>query len=122
MRPATGFENMETKPHREFPLYFLANHDGDTVTASIDLGFKHWIIGAPVRLFGVNCPELKTEQGPAAKEFTRAWFAQRHKFTLIQAGDGYDKYGRLLGSIRGDDGAVLNDDLLTSGHAVVMKD
>lgn len=108
---------------REFPCEVSAAHDGDTVTVSVDLGLRVWLRGEPLRLYGVNCPELPTPAGVEARNFTRAWLgAHLPPHTLIQAGDGRDKYGRLLGRLKAADGHVLNDDLLTAGMAVVLKD
>lgn len=45
--------------------------DGDTLQLRIDLGF-HIATTVPVRLYGVNAPELRTPAGQAAKEFLDA--------------------------------------------------
>jgi micrococcal nuclease len=36
-----------------------AVHDGDTITADVDLGFDVWMRNQSIRLFGINAPELK---------------------------------------------------------------
>lgn len=107
---------------REYPATVLALHDGDTLTLrlEIDLGVEYT---HPARLIGLNCPELPTPLGIAALAFTRQWLIDhRSQYWFVLKGDGKDKYGRLLGKLRADDGEVLNDALLASGNAVVMKD
>ena len=34
-------------------------YDGDSITLDIDLGFKHWMLGQKIRLFGINTPEVR---------------------------------------------------------------
>jgi endonuclease YncB( thermonuclease family) len=98
--------------------------DGDTIHVLIDmplpfdmkLQWEH-----PLRLSGVNCPELASAQGPAARDFTRQWLTDHPApYTLVTRGSGRDKYGRLCGELRAVDGHCLNDDLLSSGNAVRM--
>jgi endonuclease YncB( thermonuclease family) len=108
---------------RKYPVTVLAAHDGDTVTVDVDLGFRVTIHAQPLRLFGVNCPELPTVAGIAAQTFTRQWLKDHHApHMLVQSGDGRDKYGRLLGRLIAADGRCLNDDLLAANQAVVMKE
>ena len=53
----------------ELTLYhYKANvestYDGNTVRVNIDLGLKTWIMDEPIRLFGINAPELKGPERP----------------------------------------------------------
>lgn len=108
---------------REFPCIVLGNHDGDTINVSLDLGVSVWIINHPLRLHGINCPELAAAGGPEAKAYVAQWCREHPgKFTFVQVGKGRDKYGRLLGRLRAADGHVLNDDLLAAGHATERKE
>ncbi|MET8585753.1 thermonuclease family protein [Streptomyces collinus] len=91
--------------------------DGDTLIASLDLGFNiHMQVS--IRLLGINCPEHGTPEGDAATAFTAAWLAANHdNLTVRTILDKREKYGRLLGVVMS--GAhTLNDDLVTAGHAV----
>lgn len=108
---------------RAYPCVVLGNHDGDTLRVSVDLGVSIWLIDHPLRLAGVNCPETGMPGGVEATEFVKQW-RQKHAgaFTFVQVGRGRDKYGRLLGRIRADNGDVLNDDLLAAGHATPHKE
>lgn len=75
----------------------IETHDGDTLTAVISLGF-HVTYTTPIRLLGINAPELRTPTGPAARD---------HLNSLIGGGpivvktykDPTDKYGRWLAQV-----------------------
>ena len=112
-----------TSDGREYQCLVIGNHDGDTLRVSINLGVSTWIIDHPLRLYGINCPELAAAGGPEAKAFVAQWCREHAgKYTFIQHGNGRDKYGRLLGRLQAADGHSLNDDLIAAGHAVAMKD
>lgn len=77
--------------------------DGDTIEASIDLGFDVWI-SIKVRLDGINTPESRTKdlnekkRGLASKERLEKILTENdNEFTLIS--HGVEKYGRCLGEI-----------------------
>lgn len=96
--------------------------DGDTLDLNIDLGLEtHRIIR--VRLNGIDCPELKTDEGKAAKAFTERWLAPLGAalpiFIVRTYKDKTEKYGRYLADVEHPPtGSLLNDDLVTNGHAV----
>ena len=111
------------QPQREYPCIVLDAHDGDTLLIDVDLGFHVRLDRSPLRLLGLNCPELPTPAGQTAAAYVRQWLQDhRGPWTLLAGGGSRDKFGRLLGRLRAADGHVLNDDLLAAGHAVVMKD
>lgn len=97
--------------------------DGDTLYLNVDLGLETSRI-LEVRLYGINCPEMHdVPAGQDAKNFTENWLAV-HKdpdgwLTITTVKDRKEKYGRYLAIIHDGDGEgqVLNDDLVTSGHA-----
>ena len=92
--------------------------DGDTITIDIDCGFGIWKIDEVVRLYGINCPELPSEAGIAAKDFVQRWKAENGPVCIVQTvKDKREKYGRLLATIHAGL-RCLNDDLVTNGHAV----
>lgn len=98
-------------------------HDGDTVTADLDLGW-HLTMHASVRVAHINAPELATQAGMDAAAFAR---------TLLPAGapvmvtsERLDKYGRTLAVItmhtlyQAPDGRTTADfgtAMLWAGHA-----
>jgi len=75
--------------------------DGDTIVADIDLGFGVWLKDKHIRVAGVDCPEVKTAEGLAAREFTTQWMTQEapDKYLVNVKTHKADKYGRILGSI-----------------------
>jgi micrococcal nuclease len=95
--------------------------DGDTVDATVDLGFDTWKF-IRIRLVGINTPESRTRdleekaRGLAAKDFVVDMFA-KHNDTFILESQGVGKYGRCLGNIFFGD-QNLNDLLITEGHAI----
>jgi endonuclease YncB( thermonuclease family) len=94
--------------------------DGDTVYVGIDLGCNV-AVNETIRLYGINCPEMKTDAGKQAKAWAIGWFAQHcsaGRFVLATQLDKTEKFGRLLGDIYAPDGAHLNADLVAAGMAV----
>lgn len=89
--------------------------DADTVVMDIDVGFRMRAV-MPIRLAGVDAPELRTDEGKAARDWVTDWFEQ-HPIVRISTQKHPEKYGRWLGTIYRDDGS-LNQDLIAAGHAV----
>jgi len=97
--------------------------DGDTVDAEIDLGFNLKSVFR-VRLSGVDTHELtdknivNREKAVLAKDFVRA---NSYKVVRIKTKmDKKDGFGRVLGTLFYDltEDISLNEDLITSGHAI----
>lgn len=85
--------------------------DADTCVVVIDLGFR-LTATMPIRLHGLNAPELKTTAGKAAKAWTVAWFAAHPDLSIVTLKDP-EKYGRWLGTIKpSPDGKSLNEELI----------
>jgi len=80
--------------------------DGDTVDATIELGFKI-TIHKRIRLMGLDAPETRTRDKEEKEHGleSKAWLANRIKvdgdgyFELITEKDDSGKYGRLLGTL-----------------------
>lgn len=95
-------------------------HDGDTLWVTIDLGFylEHRV---PVRLAGINAPELAVPAGKQARDALAAFIAAHPGQWLAQTyKSGEDKYGRWLATLIAPDGTDVNAWMLQSGHAVAM--
>ena len=109
--------------------------DGDTIDLRIDLGFGLSLTGdeARVRLrhidtaetYGVSKDSEEYATGKRHTEFVEEWVAEAGDaewplFVQTEKDDERGKYGRWLAIIhRRNDGAVLNDDLVTEfGDAV----
>ena len=104
--------------------------DGDTVDATVDLGFDTWK-KIRIRLVGINTPETRTRdleekaKGLAAKNFLID-LLKKHNNEFILHSQGVGKYGRCLGELHLDtiDGqekltlVSLNELLINEGHAV----
>jgi micrococcal nuclease len=96
-------------------------HDGDTLMLNIDLGFDVWTI-KPLRLFGVNAPELSTEAGKVSRDWVQNWITTHNH----GSGGGFsvryvswDKYApRFDGVFTCTAGHNLNEELVAAGMAV----
>lgn len=101
----------------EYNATVIAIHDGDTLTAAVDLGFKiHFQI--KVRFYGINAPELATPEGKVAAAFLQAQLPLGSTIDLKTIRDAADKYGGRYDGIVTFNGVNLNDLMISSGHAV----
>ena len=97
--------------------------DGDTIDVVLDLGFDISYRGR-IRFEGINAPESRTrdavekQAGLAAKRYVEDWINGLERRVIIQTSlDDRGKYGRILGRILNDEGACLNDEMVSLGHA-----
>src|SRR5690242_14730992 len=97
------------------PATVSAVHDGDTFTAAADLGW-HITLTTPVRVAGVDAPELSTDAGKAARDFVNTLLPVGTAVTVVS--HSLDKYGRVLASVRLPDGRDLATLLIETGHGV----
>lgn len=99
-------------------------YDGDTIRADISLGFNIWQLNKPIRLYGINTPELRGEerpQGLVVRDAVAARLKEAEKIIVETHKDTTGKYGRLLGTIHYQVDGVwqnLNRQLLDEGLAV----
>ncbi len=94
--------------------------DGDTFKVRIDLGFDTWK-DETLRLRGIDCPEIDTPEGQAAKTFVQSYIKQADRILVQSSRD--DKYGRYLADVFVpplEANIYLNNLLLQNGHAVRM--
>ena len=94
-------------------------YDGDTITCTIDCGFGVKLTKQKVRLFGINCPEMRGDNKVAGKESRDALREKiMDKDILIQTiKDKKGKYGRYLGIIYLED-ENINDWIVNNNHGV----
>lgn len=90
-------------------------HDGDTLTADVDLGFKLVIKSLKIRLMGIDTAEI-TSKDPSLKNLAvsaRDWLRGQclGKDVYLES-CGVDKYGRSLGRIHLKEGVCLNDQMV----------
>ena len=88
--------------------------DGDTVEARLDLGFGI-SINTNFRLRGINAPELRTDEGKVAKAFLESLLARGPPTVKVFKPD---KYGDRWIAELWFNGVLLNEEMITSGHAV----
>lgn len=92
--------------------------DADTLKVRIDLGFSIWSRQV-LRLRGIDCPEMSTKEGQAAKAFIQSYIKEAD--TIIMRSSRSDKYDRYLADvfISASEGEIfLNNFLLEKKHAV----
>jgi len=88
--------------------------DGDTVVASVDLGFHVWLRNQTFRLLGLNARELTQPGGLEARDNLAAIVGPTVTLTSIKP----DKYGgRMLAIITLTDGTDLTATLIATGWA-----
>jgi micrococcal nuclease len=100
--------------------------DGDTIDCILDLGFDV-SIKERVRLKGLDTPETRTKDltekklGLEAKKFVEDMFQNKGNDFIIETEYRRGKYGRTIGTITFQDDTVLNEMLITSGHAIQVN-
>jgi micrococcal nuclease len=98
--------------------------DGDTIDASIDLGFDI-ALEKRVRLAGVDTPESRTSDanekkyGLEAKEWLKHHIENaQHILIKTELPDSTEKYGRIIGHLFvNDQESSLNDQMIVEGYA-----
>lgn len=95
--------------------------DGDTIVALVDLGFATFS-RQTFRLVGVNCPEMNTQAGKDAREFTDLWFLSNKRCVIQTVKDKREKYGRYLARVFDDQGKCLNAELIANNLAVAYME
>jgi endonuclease YncB( thermonuclease family) len=100
---------------REYPATVLRVIDGDTVEVRIDLGFGLSLV-EPVRLAGIDAPEMSTPAGPLARRALTNFLPMSTAATLRTGAAERDKYGRVLGDLLVA-GRSAGQEQLLRGHA-----
>jgi micrococcal nuclease len=90
-------------------------HDGDTLSADLDLGWNIWLRNQRIRFARCNAPEIATPEGKAALAFLQTLVKPGDTLTLVS--HGLDKYGRVLGDLTTSAGVDLTDAMINAGHA-----
>ena len=97
--------------------------DGDTLWVLIGLG-RGFAVKQKLRLRDLDCPEMSTPGGKAAKRYVDSLVARTAALTICTTKP--DKYDRYLADVflTLDDSAeiYLNNALLENGHAVVKRE
>jgi endonuclease YncB( thermonuclease family) len=105
----------------DYPAELIRIIDGDTQIFRCTLGLDVDRTER-VRLAGLNCPELSTPEGVAAKLWVQNWFvAHPAPYVLSTVHDKRDNYGRLLGTVTAEDGTNLNAEILADGIGRIYR-
>ena len=90
--------------------------DGDTVEATLELGFGISYTAA-IRLIGVSAPEIDTAEGRTTKAKLTDYLQAE---SLVCDTDGSGSFGRILGRFVAD-GVDINQQLIEEHFATVYK-
>jgi endonuclease YncB( thermonuclease family) len=98
--------------------------DGDTLHLEFRLGFGQ-LREETIRLRGIDCPEINTPEGKAAKRFVEREFGPCEFITIKSTQTRKEKWGRYLGDVfyidKTGKQVYLNNLLLEKGHAVRVR-
>lgn len=110
---------MTAAPTHIYDAKVLSVHDGDTCTVSVDCGFRVTYT-TPIRLNGINAPELNTPTGPTSREHLIT-LINNQPIVLHTYKDPTDKYGRWLADVLTIGGVNLCEQMVTDGFAVAWN-
>ncbi|MFA5167406.1 MAG: DUF1016 N-terminal domain-containing protein [Candidatus Omnitrophota bacterium] len=98
--------------------------DADTFHVEFRLGFGQ-LREETIRLKGIDCPEMNTPEGRAAKRFVERELAHCESIILKSTRTRKEKWGRYLGDVfyidKTGKQVYLNNLLLEKGHAVRVR-
>lgn len=92
-------------------------HDGDTCSVLIDLGFGE-LTYQPVRMQGMNAPELSTPEGLAAYQFALTVIPPGTPILLTVERDFVQSFTRFVCRVMLPDGQDFAAVMIAAGHAV----
>ncbi len=101
----------------EYKAIVIDVHDGDSIRVDVDLGFDVALRNIPLRLAGINAPELSTVAGKLARDYLSSCLPDGTDVVIRTQKDKKEKYGRYLATVF-IDSCNVNDLLVSSGHAV----
>ncbi len=105
------------KPIYQYSATVIKIIDGDTITVAIDCGFRI-AFATPLRMNGINAPELKTDAGKKALAYIQTLIAVGDTISIKTFKDPRDKYGRWLADVFTASGENVNQAMVDSGNAV----
>ena len=95
----------------EYKLSNIRVIDGDTIEATLDLGFKVYI-RRTIRLVNVDAWEMRgpnKEKGKKAKAYLKSLIKNSNFYCLVSHKDKKGKYGRILGTLWLDNNGALRN-------------
>lgn len=102
----------------QYNAIILSNYDADTLRVSIDLGLGVWKVNESIRLYGVDAPELTTDEGKRARDYVASVLPSKTKVVITTIKDAREKYGRYLAKVTLPDESDLAQNLIQMGFAV----
>jgi micrococcal nuclease len=93
--------------------------DGDTVDATVDLGFDVKL-SARFRMLGINAPERNTKEGKESLARLAVLLPVGASVVVQTTKDKKEKFGRYLGTFLMD-GKSINQQLVDEGFAVLKN-
>lgn len=110
---------------RVYPCEIIRIVDGDTIEIRVDAGFRFHFTDK-FRLKGINCPEMRTDEGKAARAWVLSYITackmSGSKFFLKSHKHG--KYRWLAEVIIQEPSGIyfnLNDEIVKAGHGEYYK-
>jgi micrococcal nuclease len=103
-------------------------YDGDTIRVDLSLGFNIWQLNKPIRLYGIDTPEVRgaeRPQGLVVRDLVEQRLQQSDRLIIETHKDSTGKYGRLLGTVHycvAGQWHNLNQELLEEGLAAAYPE
>ena len=94
-------------------------YDADTIRCDIDCGFGIWKHNEPLRLYGIDAPEVRgpeRDEGLRSRDWLRDRLPAGTEVVIETIKDTKGKFGRYLARVHLD-GVNLNDELVALGLA-----
>ena len=101
----------------EYHAKILTVFDGDTLRADLDLGFGVTLKNQALRVHGIDCPEMATDAGKAARDHARTLLTGGLIVRVETFKDSKEKYGRYLAKITLPTGCDYASAMIAEGHA-----
>lgn len=114
-----------------FSVHFINGKQQNNVVITDDISSNFRVIDGDtlchipnndkIRLYGIDCPEMKQDFGTNAKQITKSVMEETHSLRIENVGK--DKYGRTVAIVGLDAGSItLQEVLLKNGAALVYRD
>ena len=111
------------EPNFVYNAVVVSVYDADTIRMDIDLGMNTWIKNEPIRLYGIDAPEVRgeeREEGLISRDYVRELLPAGAEVVIATRKDKKGKYGRYVADVYySQDGkqVSLNEDLVDKGLA-----
>jgi micrococcal nuclease len=109
-----------------YKAFITSVYDGDTVTATIDLGLFIKKEKVKIRLYGIDAPELRREtleKGRESRDFLRSLVLNK-EIVIQTIKDAKGKYGRYLAKLwieKEGSTICINDYIVENGLAIYKQ-